>query len=312
MFGRTAAQAYDIGGLQVRGRRAAARPPARSCCSTRSAVGVVMDGAGAIGALLVETKSGRRAVRGRDLHRLLGRRRPGAWAGAPFETGRRRRATCCTRRMMFRVERRRPGARAGEAWTTLARADARGASARGRYDFARQGAIIRPQKNAGRMARQRHAARATPRAARDRRHRRAAAVSAGEVGRPAPDRRLLRLPARRGAGLRERLHRSRSRRRSASARPAACSATTVLTRRRRARLRQLRRHHRRQRLAAGAARGRRRRVALAQRPDVARLQPAALPHAAAAAGGQPAGGRPLRLDDARGRNRRRVSAAAAS
>ena len=54
-------------------------------------------------------------------------------------------------------------------------------------------------------------------------------------------------------------------------------------RRRRDRLRRLRRHDRRQRLAARAARGRRRRMALAGRSGLARLQPAAVPDAAAAA-----------------------------
>ena len=53
--------------------------------------------------------------------------------------------------------------------------------------------------------------------------------------------------------------------------------------------------HRRQRLAAGAACGRRRQVELAAE-RLARLQPAALAHAAAAARAQPAGGRPLRVD----------------
>ncbi len=65
-------------------------------------------------------------------------------------------------------------------------------------------------------------------------------------------------------------------------------------------LRKLSRHHRRQRLAAGKACRRRRRMAMAGDPAVARLQPPALPDAAAAAVSQPAGRRPLRLDDARG------------
>ena len=75
------------------------------------AVGVAMESEHPpVKALLIETKSGRRAVLGRSLHRLLGRRRPrrlGRCAASKRATPK---ATCSIPTMMFRVERRRRGA----------------------------------------------------------------------------------------------------------------------------------------------------------------------------------------------------------
>ena len=90
-------------------------------------------------------------------------------AGAAFER-RAPRRRCCIRRMMFRLD----GVDASARRRSLARDQAalmHEAAARGRHRFPRQGAILRPQKQPERMARQRHAApqRRRPRGGRHRR-----------------------------------------------------------------------------------------------------------------------------------------------
>ena len=129
--------------VQVRRRRDAARPPAPSCCSmpSRSASSRRRrphrrpPGRDQVGAL--------RGPR-RDLHRLLGRRRP-----RPL--GRRRDARrggpLLFPTLMFRVG-HVDGARAGEAWRTIpALMDE--AEAAGAFRFPRRGAIVRPQRHGG-------------------------------------------------------------------------------------------------------------------------------------------------------------------
>ena len=186
--------------LQVRGRRTAAGAwrAAAVPCTARSAWRCAM--AASVDALLVETRSGRRAIRAQvfvdasgdgDLLRLGRRavgegRRPGRDAVPDADVPRRRRRRRARRRGL-----------------------ARGRATHGR-GAAQRPPPLRPagrdpaaDETCRRMARQRHAdpQRAGPR---DGRHRCAAAV--GRRGRrPAPGARLLRLPARRDARLRERL-----------------------------------------------------------------------------------------------------------
>jgi len=105
--------------------------------------GVVMDPAGTIRALIVETKSGRAAIVGRVFIDCSGDGDLAAWAGAPFERGDGHGGMLYPT-MMFRLNGVDPAA-AGEAWTTIPalmdEAEKRGVK------FPRKGAIVRPQKN---------------------------------------------------------------------------------------------------------------------------------------------------------------------
>jgi len=104
--------------------------------------GVVAE-AGALTALIVETKSGRRAIRGRVFIDCSGDGDLAAWSGAPFELGDDG-GNLLYPTMMFRVNGVDP-ALAGEAWTTIPEL-MREAERRGTR-FARQGVVVRPQRN---------------------------------------------------------------------------------------------------------------------------------------------------------------------
>ena len=143
VLGRTMAQAYDT---------AAYKCAADDLLTSRGAqllfhalgAGVVVGEGGAVEALLVETKSGRRAVRGQVFIDCSGDGDLAAWAGAPFEVGDGA-GNMLYPTMMFRVSGVDPEA-AGEAWRTIPQlmADAERA---GRRRFPRRGAIVRPQRH---------------------------------------------------------------------------------------------------------------------------------------------------------------------
>ena len=143
VLGRTMAQAYDT---------AAYKCAADDLLTSRGAqllfhalgAGVVVGEGGAVEALLVETKSGRRAVRGQVFIDCSGDGDLAAWAGAPFEVGDGA-GNMLYPTMMFRVNGVDPEA-AGEAWRTIPQlmADAERA---GRRRFPRRGAIVRPQRH---------------------------------------------------------------------------------------------------------------------------------------------------------------------
>ena len=107
------------------------------------AADVRMASADTIEALLVETKSGRRAVLGKIFIDCSGDGDLAAWAGAPFELGDGA-GNMLYPTMTFRVNGVDPRA-AGEAWTAIPRlmdeAERRGEK------FSRKGAIVRPQRN---------------------------------------------------------------------------------------------------------------------------------------------------------------------
>jgi hypothetical protein len=142
IFGKTKAQAYDTAAYKI---------AADDLMVSRGvdilfhafAAGVVMDGA-AIDALLVETKSGRHAVRAGILIDCSGDGDIAAFAGAPFEIGDADGETLYPT-MMFRLNGIDEKA-AGEAWRTVPQlmeeAERRG------MRFPRKGAILRPQKHA--------------------------------------------------------------------------------------------------------------------------------------------------------------------
>lgn len=106
--------------------------------------GLVMDGERRVRALLVETKSGRRAVVGRAFVDASGDGDLAAWAGAPYDLGDGH-GNMLYPSTMFRVNGVDPQ-RAGKAWEVIPQM-MREAEAAGRYRFPRKGAIVRPQKS---------------------------------------------------------------------------------------------------------------------------------------------------------------------
>jgi hypothetical protein len=138
VLGKTCAQAYDT---------AAYKCAADDLLLSRGvdilfhalAVGIVKGNERRLSALLVETKSGRMAMRGQVFIDCSGDGDLAAFAGAAFEKG-----DMLFPSMMFRLNQVDPE-RAGEAWRTvpalMQEAEKRGAS------FPRKGAILRPQKH---------------------------------------------------------------------------------------------------------------------------------------------------------------------
>jgi hypothetical protein len=142
VFGKIAAQAYDTAAYKC---AADDLLLARGCDILFHALGagVVMDNAERIGALIVETKSGRAAVVGRLFIDCSGDGDLAAWAGAPFELGDGN-GSMLYPSLMFRLNGVDPAA-AGEAWRTIPEL-MEDAKRRG-YTFPRSGAIVRPQRN---------------------------------------------------------------------------------------------------------------------------------------------------------------------
>jgi hypothetical protein len=142
VFGKIAAQAYDTAAYKraadevLLGRRA-------ELLFHALGAGVVMESE-RIAALMVESKSGRQAVRGYIFIDCSGDGDLAAWAGAPFVLGNGA-GSMLYPTLMFRVNGVDPVA-AGEAWSTIpeimADAERRGAT------FPRKGAIVRPQRHA--------------------------------------------------------------------------------------------------------------------------------------------------------------------
>jgi hypothetical protein len=142
IFGKTKAQAYDTAAYKI---------AADDLLLSRGvdilfhafATDVVMDGA-RIDAVLLATKSGRRAVRGGIFIDCSGDGDLAAFAGAPFEIGTNDGGMLYPT-MMFRLNAVDPEV-AGEAWKTIPQlmeeAEKRG------VEFPRKGAIVRPQKHA--------------------------------------------------------------------------------------------------------------------------------------------------------------------
>jgi FAD dependent oxidoreductase len=108
------------------------------------AVAVTMDGPN-ISALLVETKSGRRAIRAQQFIDASGDADIAHFAGVPYEMGDGA-GNALYPSTMFRIS-NVDAARAQAAIGEFKAIDAWMAQAADRYDFPRQGAILRPQKN---------------------------------------------------------------------------------------------------------------------------------------------------------------------
>ena len=142
VFARILAQAYDTAAFKCAADQMLLGAGANALFHA-TAVGVVPDQSGDVDALLVETRSGRCAVRAATFVDCSGDGDLAHFAGAMMDHGK----AMLYPTLMFRV-----GAvddrRAGEAWRTIpALMDA--AEAAGEFRFPRRGAIVRPQRHAG-------------------------------------------------------------------------------------------------------------------------------------------------------------------
>jgi FAD dependent oxidoreductase len=145
IFGRTLAQAYDGAAYKCAADELLLARDVRLLFHTL-AVGVAMRDSGQVDALLVETRSGRRAIRAQVLVDASGDGDLLAWAGAPWQKGDDQ-GEMLYPTLMFRVA-GVDDARAGEAWREVGPRMVE-AQRSGRHRFARQGAILRPMKHAG-------------------------------------------------------------------------------------------------------------------------------------------------------------------
>ncbi|MGZ5848130.1 MAG: FAD-dependent oxidoreductase [Ramlibacter sp.] len=143
LFGKTVAQAYDTAAYKIAADEMMAAAGVQLLFHALAA-GVVMDSPHRIGALLVETKSGRRAILGRAFVDGSGDGDLAAWAGVPFEKGDGH-GNMLYPSTMFRLNGIDPE-RAGRAWETIPGLMLR-AEAEGRYRFPRKTPIVRPQKS---------------------------------------------------------------------------------------------------------------------------------------------------------------------
>jgi hypothetical protein len=142
VFGKIMAQAYDTAAFKC-AADAMLLAAGAAVLFHASAVGVARRDRGGVDALLVETKSGRFAIRGRTFVDCSGDGDLAHFAGAAME----HRGPMLFPTLMFRVG-GVDDTRAGEAWRTIpARMDE--AEAAGEFRFPRRGAIVRPQRHAG-------------------------------------------------------------------------------------------------------------------------------------------------------------------
>ena len=143
LFGKTVAQAYDTAAYKIAADDLMLSAGVQVLFHAL-AVGVVMDGPGRVQALLIETKSGRRAVLGRSFIDCSGDGDLAAWAGARFDKGDGQ-GRMLYPSTMFRLNGIDPQ-RAGKAWEVIP-ALMLEAQAAGRYRFPRKTPIVRPQKS---------------------------------------------------------------------------------------------------------------------------------------------------------------------
>jgi hypothetical protein len=140
VFGKTMAQAYDMSAYKCAADDLLAAAGANLAFHALG-TGVAMRDANTIDALLVETKSGRRALRARLFIDASGDGDLAAWAGAPWEKS----AHLLYPTLMFRVNNvdvERARAAVAEIPQLMEQAEREGA-----FRFPRKGAIVRPQKN---------------------------------------------------------------------------------------------------------------------------------------------------------------------
>ena len=144
IFGRIHAQAYDMSAFKCAADQLLAAAGVSFLFHALGA-GASVDARGDVDCLLVETKSGRQAIRARAFIDCSGDGDLAHWAGAPLEKGDRA-GHLLYPTLMFRVG-NVDAARAGEAWRSIP--DLMDAAERsGEFRFPRRGAIVRPQKHA--------------------------------------------------------------------------------------------------------------------------------------------------------------------
>lgn len=142
VLGKTFAQAYDMSAFKCAADDVLMHDGVQLLFHALAA-GVIRTASGAIDALLLETKSGRVAVRGRTFIDCSGDADLAHWAGVPTEKGDAS-GQMLYPTLMFRVG-EVDAARAGEAWRTIPKLmDAVEASRE--FTFPRRGAVVRPQK----------------------------------------------------------------------------------------------------------------------------------------------------------------------
>jgi hypothetical protein len=143
LFGKTVAQAYDTAAYKIAADDLMLSAGVQVLFHAL-AVGMMMDEPGRIRALLLETKSGRRAVLAHCFIDCSGDGDLAAWAGVPFDKGDGQ-GRMLYPSTMFRLNGIDPK-RAGKAWEVIPRLMLE-AEAAGRYRFPRKTPIVRPQKS---------------------------------------------------------------------------------------------------------------------------------------------------------------------
>jgi FAD-dependent oxidoreductase family protein len=135
------AQAFDISGYKIAADELVTSSGARILFHAL-AVGVIMAADDSIAALLIESKSGRAAVRGRIFIDATGDGDVAAWCGAPFEKSPR----LLYPSLMFRINGVDIAAAGDRPWRTVEQLmDA--AERAGTHSFPRKKPIVRPQRN---------------------------------------------------------------------------------------------------------------------------------------------------------------------
>jgi hypothetical protein len=140
---RVAAQAFDISAYKIAADELVGGSGA-TLLYHAMVTGVSMAAAGQVGAVLVESKSGRHAIRGQVFIDCSGDGDVAAWSGAPFEKGSTAEDLMFPS-LMFRIN-GVDAARAGQAWKVVARKMDE-AEAAGTHKFPRKRPIVRPQRN---------------------------------------------------------------------------------------------------------------------------------------------------------------------
>jgi hypothetical protein len=143
LFGKTVAQAYDTAAYKIAADDLMVSAGVHVLFHALAA-GVLMESAQRVKALLIETKSGRRAVIGSAFIDCSGDGDLAAWAGAPYEKGDGQ-GNMLYPSTMFRINGIDPQ-RAGKAWEVIPKLMLE-AQASGRYTFPRKTPIVRPQKS---------------------------------------------------------------------------------------------------------------------------------------------------------------------
>jgi hypothetical protein len=142
IFGKIHAQSYDTAAFKC-AADAVLRDSGVDLLFHASGAGVLRHADGRIDALLLETKSGRVAVRGSSFIDCSGDADIVKWVGAPYEVGDAHGHTLYPS-LMFRVG-NVDAQKAGEAWRQIPSIMEEAESA-GEFTFPRKGAIVRPQK----------------------------------------------------------------------------------------------------------------------------------------------------------------------